>query len=87
MGRNFSKSPIYAKYLVDRSVGTASYTSSLDGVERLYAFRSETLPLITTVAPGKDEALAAWRIEAALSAVVVIGLLGLTGLIRLVPDR
>ncbi|MBT2370467.1 diguanylate cyclase [Pseudomonas fluorescens] len=82
MGRNFSKSPIYAKYLVDHSVGTASYTSSLDGVERLYAFRkSETLPLITTVALGKDEALAAWRIEAALSAVVVAGLLGLTGLI------
>jgi diguanylate cyclase (GGDEF)-like protein len=82
MGRNFSKSPIYAKYLVDQSVGTAAYTSSLDGVERLYAFRkSETLPLITTVALGKREALAAWRIEAALSAVVVAGLLGLTGLI------
>lgn len=45
MGRNFSKSPIYAKYLVDQSVGTASFTSSLDGVERLYAFRkSDTLP-------------------------------------------
>lgn len=82
MGRNFSKSPIYAKYLVDRSVGTASYTSSLDGVERLYAFRkSEKLPLITTVALGKSEALAAWRMEALLSAVVVTGLLGLTGVI------
>jgi diguanylate cyclase (GGDEF)-like protein len=82
MGRNFSKSPIYAKYLVDQSVGTASYTSSLDGVERLYAFRkSEKLPLITTVAIGKREALAAWRTEALLSAVVVAGLLGLTGLI------
>ena len=82
MGRNFSKSPIYTQYLVDQTVGTAAYTSSLDGVERLYAFRkSETLPLITTVALGKHEALAAWRIEAALSAVVVAGLLGLTGLI------
>ncbi|QXI03904.1 hypothetical protein PS684_00405 [Pseudomonas fluorescens] len=82
MGRNFSKSPIYAKYLVDQSVGTASYTSSLDGVERLYAFRkSEKLPLITTVAIGKREALTAWRTEALLSAVVVAGLLGLTGLI------
>ncbi|MFW9080863.1 diguanylate cyclase [Pseudomonas sp. P2757] len=82
MGRNFSKSPIYAKYLVDRSVGTASLTSSLDGVERLYAFRkSEKLPLITTVALGKREALTAWRMEALLSAVVVTGLLGLTGLI------
>lgn len=81
MGRNFSNSPIYAKYLVDRSVGTASFTSSLDGVERLYAFRkSEKLPLVTTVALGKDEALAAWRMEALLSAVVVTGLLALTGL-------
>ncbi|QXH64050.1 sensor domain-containing diguanylate cyclase [Pseudomonas azerbaijanorientalis] len=82
MGRNFSKSPIYAKYLVDRSVGTASFTSSLDGVERLYAFqKSDKLPLITTVALGKREALTAWRMEALLSAVVVTGLLGLTGLI------
>lgn len=82
MGRNFSKSPIYAKYLVDQSVGTASFTSSLDGVERLYAFRkSSQLPLITTVALGKREALAAWRMEALLSAVVVTALLGLTGLI------
>lgn len=82
MGRNFSKSPIYAKYLVDQSVGTASFTSSLDGVERLYAFRkSDTLPLVTTVALGKREALAAWRFEAQLSALVVCGLLALTGAI------
>jgi len=82
MGRNFSQSPIYAKYLVDQSVGTASFTSSLDGVERLYAFRkSEKLPLITTVALGKREALAAWRLEALLSIVVVASLLGLTGVI------
>ncbi|KIF57633.1 sensor domain-containing diguanylate cyclase [Pseudomonas fluorescens] len=82
MGRNFSNSPIYAKYLIDKSVGTASFTSSLDGVERLYAFRkSETLPLITTVALGKREALAAWRFEALLSIGVVTTLLGLTGVI------
>lgn len=45
MGRNFSKSPIFTKYLVDQPAGTASFTSSLDGVERLYAFRkSDKLP-------------------------------------------
>ncbi|PSS58454.1 sensor domain-containing diguanylate cyclase [Pseudomonas sp. BBP2017] len=80
MGRNFSKSPIYAKYLVDRSVGTASFTSSLDGVERLYAFRkSDTLPLVTTVALGKREALAAWKFEALLSFMVVTVMLVVTG--------
>ncbi len=82
MGRNFSKSPIYAQYLVDQSVGTASFTSSLDGVERLYAFRkNDRLPLVTTVAVGKHEVLAAWQLEALLSLVVVAGLLGLTGTI------
>lgn len=82
MGRNFSKSPIYAKYLVDRSVGTASFTSSLDGVERLYAFRkSDKLPLVTTVALGRNEALAAWRFEALLSLLVVSGLLMLTSFV------
>lgn len=82
MGRNFSQSPIYAKYLVDKSVGTASFTSSLDGVERLYAFRkSDKLPLVSTVALGKREALAAWQLEALLSAGVVSGLLVLTGAI------
>ncbi|MHA7116302.1 sensor domain-containing diguanylate cyclase [Pseudomonas promysalinigenes] len=80
MGRNFSRSPLYAKYLVDRSVGTASYNSSLDGVARLYAFRkSDSQPLVTTVALGKDESLAGWRLETELSVLVVCGLLGLTG--------
>lgn len=82
MGRNFSKSPIYAQYLVDKSVGTASFTSSLDGVERLYAFRkSDKLPLVTTVALGKREALAVWRMEAVLSIGVVSSLIGITGII------
>ncbi|WP_284354803.1 sensor domain-containing diguanylate cyclase [Pseudomonas putida] len=82
MDRNFSKSPIYTKYLVDQSVGTASFTSSLDGVDRLYAFRkSDKLPLVTTVALGKHEALAAWRFEALLSLLVVSTLLTLTGAI------
>ena len=84
MGRNFSQSPIYTKYLVDQSVGTASFTSSLDGMERLYAFRkSDKLPLVTTVALGKREALAAWRLEAMLSIMVVTSLLVLAGIIGL----
>ncbi len=82
MGRNFSKSPIFTKYLVDQSAGTASFTSSLDGVERLYAFRkSDKLPLVTTVALGKQEALSAWRLEALLSSLVVVALLALIGAI------
>ncbi len=89
MGRNFSTSPIYTRYLVDRSVGTASFASSLDGVERLYAFRkNEHLPLVTTVAMGKNEALATWRMEACLSAGVVLTLLFVIGGIglRLIRD-
>lgn len=76
MGRNFSDSPIYSKLLVDNLFGTASYASSLDGVERIYAFRkSEEFPLVATVAIGRDEALSAWRVETIMSAVAVSGLL------------
>ena len=82
MGRNFSQSPIFAKYLVEQSMGTASLTSTLDGVDRLYAFRrSDSLGLVTTVALGKHEALTAWRQEALLSTGLVISLLTLTGII------
>lgn len=82
MGYNFLKSPLYKRYLAGRSAGTASFASSLDGMERLYAFRkSAHLPLITTVALGNRESLASWRTEAFLTGVVVTGLLGLNGLI------
>ncbi|EUB87737.1 GGDEF domain-containing protein [Pseudomonas sp. GM30] len=82
MGRNFLHSPIYERYLVDQSAGTASFISSLDGVERLYAFRkSDEQPLITTVALGKREALTAWRMEAMLSFVVVGSLMVITAII------
>lgn len=82
MGRDVSKSPIFTRYLVNSSVGTASLTSSLDGVARLYAFRrNEHLPLVTTIAVGRDEALAAWKKESILSAGVVLALLGIIGTI------
>lgn len=51
-------------------------------MERLYAFRkSDKLPLVTTVALGKQEALSAWRLEALLSSLVVAALLALIGAI------
>lgn len=82
MGRNFSQSPIFATYLVAHSMGTASLTSTLDGVDRLYAFRkSDSLGLVTTVALGKREALTAWRRESLMSAGLAGSLLTLTGII------
>lgn len=72
MGRDFSRSSDFQKYFLGRASGTASFTSSLDGVERLYTFRkSESFSLITTVALGKEEAMRTWRFEALLSLVVL----------------
>lgn len=82
MGKNFYQSPIYAKYLNEKPFGTASYASSLDGVERLYAFRkNEIYPLVTTVALGKKEALSKWLADSITSIVIVISLLGAVALI------
>ncbi len=72
MGKDFSQSADFRKYFLGRESGKASFTSSLDGVERLYTFRkSENFSLITTVALGKKEALRSWRFEALLSLTVL----------------
>lgn len=76
MGRVLSRSPIFTRYLGEAPVGTASFSSSLDGMERIYAFRrNERYPLVTSVALGKDEALAAWRAEALRALSIAFGLL------------
>ncbi|MFV3307831.1 diguanylate cyclase [Pseudomonas sp. NY15181] len=76
MGRVLSRSPIFSGYLDHAQVGTATFNSSLDGIERIYAFRkNERYPLVTTVALGKDEALAAWRADALRTVGIAFGLL------------
>jgi len=76
MGRDLSRSPIITSYLDKATSGTASFTSSLDGTDRIYAFRrNERYPLITTVALGKEETLAAWRTESARTIGVALSLL------------
>lgn len=90
VGLNWSSSPIL-QILKERAEGTAELTSRLDGIERLYAFRRNSrLPLITVVAVGRDEALAAWRHDAQLFATLVLLLLvgiGAAGLRLLVDMR
>ncbi|MCJ1884177.1 sensor domain-containing diguanylate cyclase [Pseudomonas sp. LA21] len=76
MGRVLSRSPIFTGYLDHAMVGTASFNSSLDGIERIYAFRkNERYPLVTAVALGKDEALASWRADAMRTVAIAVGLL------------
>lgn len=72
MGRDFSQSPIYKKHFLGRSSGNATFTSSLDGIERISTFRrSDTLPLLVSVAREKSEVLRTWRFEALLSFTVL----------------
>lgn len=82
MVHDFSVSPLYRQYLTGRVVGTAVFTSNLDEVERLYAFRkNEHLPLVTTVALGKQEALRAWRTETQFTVAVATSMLGGIGIV------
>ncbi|CAB5721497.1 Bacteriophytochrome cph2 [Delftia tsuruhatensis] len=75
LGWDFSQSPNFLRHYAGAMSGTASFRSGLDGTERIYAFlRSERYPLMTTVALGRDEALATWRRQALLTLAVVLGL-------------
>lgn len=76
MGRDFSQSPVYKKHFQGRSSGNATFTSSLDGVERISSFRqSDTLPLLVSVAREKGQVLRAWYFETLLSFAVLAALI------------
>lgn len=75
VGLDWSNSPIF-QIVRAQQQATTTEVSSIDGIERLYAFRhNSNLPLITVVALGRDEALTAWRRDARLFATVVLILL------------
>ena len=75
VGLDWSNSPIF-QIVRAQQQATTTEVSSIDGIERLYAFRhNSNFPLITVVALGRDEALTAWRRDARLFATVVLILL------------
>ncbi|WP_422087410.1 sensor domain-containing diguanylate cyclase [Variovorax sp.] len=75
IGLDFSGSANFQRHFAG-TVGTASFRSSLDGLQRLYAFRkSDRYPVLTSVTLGRDEALKAWRHQALLTTGVVGALL------------
>lgn len=76
LGRDFTTSPNYQRYFLNARSGTAAFRSTVDGIERFYAFRaSDRFPIVTTVALGRDDALRAWRHQSLLTAAVVGALL------------
>lgn len=88
VGMDWSDSPIL-QLLREHREGTIAQTSRIDGVERVYAFRrNDRLPLITIVALGREDALAAWRHNAELFASLILLLLVAVGVIgqRLILD-
>ena len=85
VGWSFSESIIHLGYLVDSMVASTRLVSSVDGVERIYAFRkNRNLPLVVTVAVGVEESLASWRLDAERIASAVLILMLFVGLINVV---
>nr|WP_064495232.1 sensor domain-containing diguanylate cyclase [Pseudomonas chengduensis] len=81
VGLDWSDSPILQQ-LREQREGTTVQTSRIDGVERVYAFRrNDRLPLITIVALGREDALAAWRRNAELFTALIMLLLAAVSII------
>ncbi|HEX7864340.1 MAG TPA: sensor domain-containing diguanylate cyclase [Variovorax sp.] len=75
IGHDLSGSANFQRHSAEAS-GIASFRSSLDGTQRLYAFRkSDRYPVRTTVTLARNAALQAWRHQALLTLGVVGALL------------
>ncbi len=90
LGTSVMGGQIFGHLLEQGPVGTAKLPSVIDGVERLFSYRSVNgYPIVVVTAQSEDEILAVWR-EESLRQILMVGvlalLLGLFGfyLIRLI---
>jgi PAS domain S-box-containing protein len=74
-GQDFSRLPLFTRYLASSPHGTFVRDSTVDGVRRMIAYRElPTYPdLLVAVGAGYDEMLAPWRNFAALTGAVWAG--------------
>lgn len=77
IGRELSDSPLFTVYLKKSSAGIATSVSRFDKIERIYSFqKNKRYGLVTTVAVSMDEAMASWRRQAEILAIVILFLMG-----------
>ncbi|WP_407315350.1 diguanylate cyclase [Pseudomonas sp. nanlin1] len=75
MTTNIAKGDIFTRYLPQADHGTAIITSVVDGIERVYAYRSlEGLPLVTAAGLSREFVLAQWH-EYARRSLAIVGLI------------
>ena len=85
MTTNIAKGELFSRYLINSDEGTASLTSVVDGVVRIYAYsRIRGLPIVTAVGLSLDSVFATWWTyvyQALIIVVFIIFLLTSLGLL------
>ncbi|WP_164487784.1 MULTISPECIES: GGDEF domain-containing protein [unclassified Pseudomonas] len=73
MTTNISKGDLFSRYLIHNDEGTATLTSVVDGVERVYAYsRIQGLPLVTAAGLSLDSVFATWWTYVYQASVMVV---------------
>jgi signal transduction histidine kinase len=86
LGRELANAQVF-RYLKDKPSGSFEAISAFDGRRRLFAYRRlGALPLVLAVGQASETILAEWRLKAAMTAVVTLGLVAvgllLAGVLR-----
>jgi diguanylate cyclase (GGDEF)-like protein len=72
IGTSLARGEIFEKLLTRAPSGSATFTSMVDGVVRLYGYRQlEAYPLVVSAASSKDSILAGWYDTAFRSSLIV----------------
>ena len=72
MTTNIAKGELFSRYLINSNEGTASLTSVVDGVERIYAYsRIRGLPIVTAAGLSLESVFATWWTYVYQASVIV----------------
>ena len=73
MTTNIAKGELFSRYLINSDDGTASLTSMVDGVERVYAYsRIPGLPIVTAAGLSLDSVFATWWTYVYQASIMVV---------------
>ncbi|WP_426135788.1 sensor domain-containing diguanylate cyclase [Pseudomonas sp. PWP3-1b2] len=73
MTTNITKGELYSRYLINSDSGTATLTSVVDGVERVYAYsRIRGLPIVAAAGLSLDSVFATWWTYVYQASIMVV---------------
>ncbi|MEI7072144.1 sensor domain-containing diguanylate cyclase [Pectobacterium versatile] len=88
INRSVSSSPIFSEYLKQSESGTATVTSTLDNIKRVYGYtKLKRYPIVIGAGYDLDQALSPWKTDSFIYGIITLAMVLTSSLLGLIVLR